>query len=308
MYLLFAILLPLFLLLFILNHWRRKKNIKKVRAMCLTDKCRLLNELLEPFGYSYILSQDIFTSRRDAWQREMGYCTLYDRAAYHLNMVFDSLPVYFVYQGRTWLLEFWKGQYGITTGGEIGLYYADRLLKENELETTLFQAVPDDKMLRMSFTLFKNDTPVTELSGVHWWLTAFRLGYFSQPGDLTLCASVDFPSPDMARAFVKGLYSAGYEPCNICCRCNTVTFSFDRTVRRKGLIRNLRIQMAQWSNRFWCRVYLFITRPFSTALDRVLYLYFYLPFAFRRTLRIRRYKKYKPGRNSRRNRRQSNSR
>ena len=296
MYLLFTILLPLFLLLFILNLWRRKRNIKKVRSMCTSDKCTLLREILEPFGYSYIPSQDLFTSRHDAWQREMGYSTLYDKAAHHLNMVFDSLPVYFVYHGRTWLFEFWKGQYGITTGGEIGLYYADRILNENELATTLFQAVADENMLPISFTLFKNDTPVAELSKVHWWLTAFRLGCFSRPAELTLCASVDFPCPDMARAFVKGLHAAGYEPCNICCRCSTVTFSFDRTTNRKGFLRNLRICMAQWSNHFWCRVYLHITRPFTTALDRVLYLYYYLPFAFRKTLRIRRYKGRKPER------------
>lgn len=244
MYLLFAILLPLFLVLFILNYRHSKRNIKKVRSMCISDKCKLLRELLEPFGYSYLPSSDLFTSRRDAWQREMGYSILYDKTAHHLNMVFDSLPVYFVYQGRTWLLEFWKGQYGITTGGEIGLYYVDRLVKENERETTLFHAVPDENMLRMSFTLFKNDTPVAELNGVHWWLTAFRLGCFSSPADLTLCASVDFPYPDMARAFIKGLYAAGYEPCNICCRCNTVTFSFDRTTKQKGFLRNLRICMA----------------------------------------------------------------
>ena len=38
------------------------------------------------------------------------------------QMVFDALPVYFDYQKKTWLIEFWKGQYGINTGAEIGIY------------------------------------------------------------------------------------------------------------------------------------------------------------------------------------------
>ena len=296
MYLLFAILLPLFLVLFILNHRCRKKHIEKVCTMCLTDKCRLLNELLEPFGYSYILSQDIFSSRIDAWQREKGYCTFYDEAASHFGMIFDSLPIYFNYQGRTWLLEVWKGQYGINTGGEIGIYYTDRiLLSENERKAALFQAVSDENMLRMSLELFRDGTKIADLTNRHWWLTAFNLGCFSEPAQLTLCASIEFPSAEMARTFLKGLYEAGYEPCDICCRCNVITFSFNRSTRNSGLFRRLKIRWVQRKNRFWCNIFLFITRPFTTSLDRVLYLYFHLPFAFRRILRIRRYKRYKRG-------------
>ena len=89
MYLFFTIFF-LFLLFFVcFNFWRRKKIIKKVCSMCMKEKCHLLDELIEPFGYSYVLSQDIFTSRIDAWQREFGYCALFDKAAFRFNMVFD---------------------------------------------------------------------------------------------------------------------------------------------------------------------------------------------------------------------------
>lgn len=292
MYLLFAILLPALLLLLFINHWRKKRNIQKVRNMCMEEKCGLLEGLIEPFGYSYVLSQDIFTSRLDAWQRDMGYCTLYDKAASHFRMIFDALPVYFNYRGKTWLLEFWKGQYGITTGGEIGLYYADRIVTEEELDSTLFQAVDNPDMLTLSFVLYRKGCRIAALTGIHWWLTSFNLGLFSQPSDLTMCASIDFPNGEMARAFLNGLRSAGYAPGDICQQCNTVTFSFDRTTTRKGFFLKLRIRFSQWRNRFWCRTFLFFTRPFDLSIDRILYLYYYLPFAFRKTLRIRKYKKY----------------
>ena len=323
MYLFFAILIPLFLLLLLCNRHRKKKIICKVRDMCKQEKYRLIDQLLEPFGYCYIAAQDLFASRRDAWQRWKGYCQLYDDAAPHLHMVFDSLPVYFDYRGHTWLLEFWKGQYGINTGAEIGLYRARRVLSEKEYKTALFEAVPEEAMLRMSFTLFRNYTPVACRNEVHWWLTAFRLGEFSQPCDLTLCASVDFPNAEMSRAFVRGLRRAGYDPCDICCRCNTVTISFDGSTPECGgagdrersctdtangqssshgggcckhssgsdsIFARLQRRWAQFSNRFWCRIYLRLTKPFCMSVDKVLYLYFYLPFAFRRLLRIRRFR------------------
>ena len=116
MYLFFGIFFLVLLFFFCLNHWRRKKIIQKVRCMCMKEKCCILDELIAPFGYAYLPAQDIFTSRLDVWQRDFGYCTLYDKAAFRFNMVFDCLPVYFEYDGRTWLLELWKGQYGINTG------------------------------------------------------------------------------------------------------------------------------------------------------------------------------------------------
>ncbi len=294
MYLLFAILLPALLLLLFINHRRKRRNMQRVRDMCPCEKYSLLDELLEPFGYSYVPSQDIFTSHTNAWQRDMGYCALYDKAAAHFRMIFDALPVYFNYREKTWLLELWKGQYGITTGGEIGLYYADRILAEHELNNTLFQSAENPDMLRMSSVLYRNGRRIATLTETHWWLTSFHLGLFSQPEDLTLRASIDFPNVEMASAFKHGLRSAGYSADEIYQQCNSVTFSFDRSKTPGGIFRRLRIRYAQCKNRFWCKIFLFITRPFETNVDRVLYLYYYLPFAFRRSIRIRRYKKYKP--------------
>ena len=286
---LFFIILPILLLLICLNHWRKKKIIRKVCNMCMDEKCSLLKDLLQPFGYCYIPSQDIFSSRVDAWQRELGYTHFYDEAALRLRMVFDCLPVYFDYRGRTWLMEFWKGQYGITTGGEIGLYYANHIVPAEALETALFKSVEDGDMIRMSFSLTQEDNTLAQLAARHWWLTAFSLGHFSRPSELTLQVSLTFPSSEMAAAFVQGLIKAGFTPKEVCRRCATVAFCFDRSEPVSGKLRRLRIWIAQKKNRFWCKMYLFITRPFCTAMDRVLYLYFYLPVAFRRILRIRKF-------------------
>lgn len=292
MYLLFGVFFLVLLFFFCIGHWHRKKIIRKICAMCMNEKYELLDELLSPFGYAYVPSQDIFTSRVDAWQRDLGYCALYDKAAAHLNMVFDSLPVYFDYQNRTWLVEFWKGQYGINTGCEIGVYYADRILEEHELKRTLFQSVSNENMPKISFTLCRKEQMIAKLCAKHWWLTAFKTGLFSSPADLSLRASVTFPSSGMARAFAAGLVNAGYEWKDICVCCQTVSFTFDSGTPACGIFRKLRILLAQWCNRFWRRVYCFVTRPFCLSTDRILYLYYYLPAIFRKTLRIRKYKRH----------------
>lgn len=293
MYLFFSIFFLIVLFCFCLNHRRKKKIIKKICSLCTNEKCSILNELIQPFGYSYLLSQDLFSSRTDAWQREFGYCTLYDRAAAGFHMIFDSLPIYFNYEGKTWLIELWKGQYGINTGCEIGVYYADRILTQKELKHTLFNAVTDRDMPGLSFTLTRGNEKIAHLHERHWWLTAFSPGCFSSPSVLSMNAALTFPDMEMTAAFIDGLTNAGYARKDLCVCCNTVTFCFDTTDKYPCIFRRLRIALAQLSNRFWCRVYLIVSRPFCLSLDRVLYLYYYLPFAFRRMLCIRRYRKYR---------------
>lgn len=281
----FLFFIPVLLIFFLINHYRKKKNIQRVRCLSTEEKYNLLDGIIESFGYKYHLPQDLFSTRINAPQREFGYAALYDKSAAHLNLIFDSLPIYFNYRGRTWLLEFWKGQYGINTGAEIGLYYANRILDKGEIKNTFFRSAEDADMLKMSLSLHRGETCVAELSEKHWWLSVFRMGWFSQPADLCLQASVTFPTCEMANAFVAGLQDAGYSATEICMRCNTVSFTFDHSPHVYGIFRRLRIRLGQWSNRFWCRIYLFVTRPFELSMDRLLYLYFYLPFAFRRTLR-----------------------
>ena len=97
--------LVLFAALLILAVVHRVRAKKKVLALTPGERVRLLNELAEPFGFAYLPSEDIFTSRLDAWQRDKGYEAKYDTMAVGAGMVIDAFPVYFNYEGRTWLLE-----------------------------------------------------------------------------------------------------------------------------------------------------------------------------------------------------------
>jgi len=50
---------------------------------------------------------------------------------------------------------------------------------------------------------------------------------------------------------------------------------------------------AQFKNRLFCKLYMWVTRPFRCTLDKILYLYYFLPFAFRHMLCMKKHRKQK---------------
>lgn len=288
----FALLILLLLALFctVFCIVRRKKIICRIRCMDQCKKCSLLNELAAPLGYAWHCCCGFFSSTVNAWQKSAGYTWLYDHMAPRFQMVIDALPVYFDYQGKTWLIEFWKGQYGINTGAEIGIYHADRILSEAEYKTALFNAASDHEMLPCTLRLYKNDESLAELSERHWWLTAFLPGCFSKPSELCLEASICFPNKQMCDAFCEGLCAAGYGMENICIHGLSVSLVFGAPeTENSGLLTRFYRCLSQILNRMCCKLYMWVTRPFTCTDDKILYLYFSLPFIFRRLLRLRRF-------------------
>ncbi|MBD5527549.1 MAG: DUF4474 domain-containing protein [Lachnospiraceae bacterium] len=276
--------------------WRRRRALKKVCCMSCREKQELLDEILEPFGYYYVRGQDLISTRNDAWQRQAGYTAFFDRAALALYMVFDALPIYFDYRGRTWLIELWKGQYGINAGAEVGIYHADRLLAPEEYATAHFQAVSDSERLPVTFDLFHGEKLLATMSHTTWWLTAFLVGMFTKPSHLTLEVTIGFPCPEMQNQFLEALdrISRENESLQFSCCCHGMQAHIRYSCgcpassvcpERISWLRRLQIRWVQLYNRFMCRMYRRITRPFDCTLDRILFLYELLPFTLRRMLR-----------------------
>lgn len=289
MYLFVGILLLLCIFLFIFTFFRRKKMMARVCRMDKCEKICRLNELMKPFGFSYLPEQDIVTTTLDAWQREFGYCAFFDETAVHFNMVFDCEPVYFDYDGRTWLIELWKGQYGLNTGGEVGIYRADTLLNPGERKSAHFQSVPDSELLPISMELYRNGKKEFGLMRTHWWLTGFCVGKYSEPEELTMRVSITFPNEEMLRCFYEGLKNAGYGECDVCVGCRTIFFAVNTPhVRQPRRFVFGKGRWQQWKNLMFCHMFQFVTKPFRCTLDKILYLYFLLPGVFRRMLRFRR--------------------
>lgn len=261
---------------------RRYKSKKKVKSMEPKKKIQMLNELLEPFGFYYDKRVDLISSLKDAWQRNTGYNMLYDKAAARFNMVIDELPVYFDYQGRTWLIEFWKGQYGITTGCEVGLYYADEIVKTEMRKLTHYKVIEDSEMPYIQFRLSKKNMEFTH-NNTHWWLTAFRVGEFSKPEELDYRVKITFRTRELAKAFFAGLKESGYPEINMDIRNQTVYVwlpPVKKESERRFLEKRQR-KFAQWMNKRMTSLYKLLTNPFDATEDRILFLYLQLPVLFR---------------------------
>lgn len=149
-------------------------------------------------------------------------------------------------------------------------------------------------MLPLSMQLFYQGRPLFCIGQTHWWLTGFRPGFFAYPQDLSLRISITFLDREMADSFADALIAKGYCPYDIelCSASVAFTFGIPHSFQPRCK-RPFVTHMAQHVNRIYCRIFNKITRPFADCYEQILYLYFYLPFAFRRLLRMKRHKTQK---------------
>lgn len=247
------------------------------------------DKIVKDAGYGYDSNQDIFYSRIDSWQRKYGYCKLYDEAAAPLGMIIDCEPIYFEYEGEKWLIEFWKGQYDLTTGGEIGLYKA----KKSNIEIPgiffgdFYEAVSNDELLYMEYELKNKDNIILTRADKHWWLTGFKLGDFFNPSDLIMDLEIEFNDKIMQNAFIKGLKEAGYLEEEIKVRGNSVGIYFDKPHTKQPYTRGeITDKIIQKKNKLLCDKYQEITKPYNNFRDKLLAVKTMAPELYNETMKI----------------------
>lgn len=269
--------------------WRRKMCKRKIRRMGREEKQELLSELTAPFGFLYDATQEVFVSRIEAWQRKEGYEALFDNLAPNFNMIMDVFPVYFDYRDKTWLIEFWKGQYGINTGAEVGVYHANRLIPKSQRKKVHYNAVSDEEMPLIGVCLERRGQRLFSMKKYHWWLAAFRMGTFSQPEELFMYVTITFSDTAAAEAFGQGLEEAGCLRWQYKVRGRRVMVTLDylcASLKKTNKIAAIQRKLVQCMNCFYCRLYRIVTYPFKSTEDRMLFLYEQLPWCFRHMLRL----------------------
>lgn len=159
------------------------------------------------FGYLYDPTGKYFYTADDPWQRNVGYNSIFDTTAPLTLIDFDTMRLRFPYEDKDWMIQLWKGQYGlIFYGAEVGVYTKpkDRVLMHYDCAT-------DEEMLKMSmvFNEYKNgkwQQRFTRPYGYYWWCTGFvpgnKLGDFS---GLSLDMRITAKDYDMLRGIKAAL-------------------------------------------------------------------------------------------------------
>lgn len=223
-------------------------------------------------GYAYDAEQDIFYCNMNPWQRNMGYNRLYDESMSLLGMIVDCEPIYFEYNNKIWLIEFWKGQYDLNTGCEVGIYTVDKpLINIPKMHKyMLYKCASDEERLTMSFTLKKNGRILFSRDEKHWWLAGFKLGEYSEPSELTMNLNITLKDDIMCNAFIQGLMDAGYSRDEISVNGNTVGLIFDKPHTPQPVTRTDKSdEIIQKKNKLLCDSYNDITKVYDKIADKM---------------------------------------
>lgn len=172
----------------------------------LTGTAKTIGEIVLAAGFRYDKEQGIFYSESESFQRNLGYGAVYDVGAAFFGMYYDTIRLKFNYDKYDWMIQIWKGRYGITTGAEMGVYY-----KKQDTEVEFYACADDDSKITMSFALYKgNDLYMTRGPEPHWWLTGFKLFDMISPEELTLHATFFMDNMDMANALEEAILDLGF--------------------------------------------------------------------------------------------------
>lgn len=291
-------LLKLILIIYSNNNSYGNENFRKL-ILELKDSIgaikfieSVIGDSINESGFEYDNEQGIFYSLIDAWQYDYGYCRVYDEFAAPLSMIFDCDPIYFNYNNKKWLIEFWKGQYGICTGFEVGVYAAEKTIY-NEImsnEDIFYEKISPEEFLDISIVAKKNGEVIFQRKDKHWWLTGFILGEFSEPNELSAEITITLINEEMRNAFIQGLIYAGYHDEEIKIKENSVEIFFDKpkTEQPYSNIKALNYTM-QRKNKYLCSVYNDITNKYKDFDEKVNILKKKSPLLYRQIMNIGRW-------------------
>ena len=171
------------------------------------------------FGFKYSTRDKCFIIAEDAWQRNFGYNQTYDDTSAAIAITYDTMRVYFTYDGLEWMIQYWKGQYGLVlVGAEVGTYNrpvgssASSHYDCADDELKMLQSM--DVYRRESSTSSKYNKIFSRSPAYTWWCAGFipgtlGAGKYNVSAQETAMLRVDskltLHSPEMAQAFMQGL-------------------------------------------------------------------------------------------------------
>lgn len=173
------------------------------------DEGSVLSYKYDPEG-EYFYVDDL-----NSWQQQFGFNPLYDFGAGFTVMYYDTVRIKFSYgtdeKGRSkdYMLQLWKGQYGLMfIGSEIGFYEKDKDKTASNSAALEHYECATDHLLPMEMVCYRYDAngklnPLFKSKYArHWWSTGFVPGVlknFLNRSELVVEARITFDDNAMAK-------------------------------------------------------------------------------------------------------------
>lgn len=176
-------------------------------------KVNLVSYKYNPDGNYY------YTDDKECWQKNFGFNEVYDAFAPLTMMYYDTVRTTFEYGGKEWLIQTWKGQYGMAfVGGEVGIY-----TRNLGSIGTHFVCADKSDWLNMEMAFMWDEYETGEYRAVfnrnyekYWWATGFVVGFPNGSlrqtlKEFRLVTHITFKDTEMANAFCEAFEANGFK-------------------------------------------------------------------------------------------------
>ncbi len=160
-------------------------------------------------GYKYSSNGNYYYTSSDPWQRQFGYNELFDIGAGFVSIYMDTMRCKFEYDNRDWMIQFWKGQYGLVfVGHEVGVY-----TKPKDRTSEHYDAASNEDALYMELYGYRDGEELYHRDyGKYWWCTGFvpgTLDNLTDRSELSLDVRITMKDREMLNAFCDSLDGNG---------------------------------------------------------------------------------------------------
>ncbi len=177
-------------------------------------------ETLNVLGYRYRIKDSYFYIDQHSWQGNFGYNKMYDLIAPYVLLEYDYVRVHFNYDDKDWMVQLWKGQYGLAFfGAEAGIYYKEESDEEDTVYTT-YDAVSGSDRPYMQMSLYHDALHNGDYQRLYttpyehtWWSSGFKPGHLlvQEPAsELRQTGVITFENEELAALFAEGLEECGF--------------------------------------------------------------------------------------------------
>lgn len=176
------------------------------------SKINLASYKFNPDGNFY------YTDDKECWQKNFGFNEVYDAFAPVTMMYYDTVRTTFEYGGKEWMIQTWKGQYGVMfVGGEVGVY-----TRPLGSIGSHFVCADKEDWLYMETAFMWDEYKTGEYRAVfnreydkYWWATGFVVGFPNGSlrktlTEFRLVTHITFKDTEMAEAFCKSFEANGF--------------------------------------------------------------------------------------------------